>query len=139
VRAFASVVFVSTLILTPPGVGSPASQKVQVFDGSVNQVFDATVKAIAKNWRKVKSSDPSAGTIEFHTGVSPSTWGEDCIALLRDLGNGKIEVSLKSSNSAQLYAWGVGNRIAQKLFKSIQDELSKSSGASQLSPPPAQH
>jgi hypothetical protein len=110
-----------------------------VFDGSVNQVFDATVKAIAKNWRKVKSSDPSAGTIEFHTGVSPSTWGEDCIALLRDLGNGKIEVSLKSSNSAQLYAWGVGNRIAQKLFKSIQDELSKSSGASQLSPPPAQH
>jgi len=102
VRAFASAVFVSTLILTAPGVGSPASQKVQVFDGSVNQVFDAAVKAIEKNWKKVKSSDRSTGAIEFHTGVSPSTWGEDCTALLRDLGNEKIEVSLKSSNSAQL-------------------------------------
>jgi hypothetical protein len=139
VRIFASAVFVSTLILTPPGAGSPASRKVQVFDGSANQVFDATVKAIEKNWKKVKSSDPSTGTIEFHTGVSPSTWGEDCTALLRDLGNGKIEVSLRSSNSAQLYAWGVGNRIARKLFKSIQDELSKSSSGSQESPPPAQH
>ena len=136
-RAFAFAVFVSTLVLAPPGDGSPASSKAQVFDGSMKQVFEATVKAIEKNWKKVKSSDLSTGTIDFHTGVSPSTWGEDCTALLRDLGNGKVEVSLKSSNTITLYAWGVGDRIARKLFKSIQDELAKSSAGSQAAPPPS--
>jgi NADH dehydrogenase FAD-containing subunit len=124
----------STLILSWPGLASPSPAKVQVFDGSVDQVFNAAVKAIEKNWKKVKSTDLKTGTIQFHTGVSPSTWGEDCTALLRDLGNGKVEVSLKSTNSAQLYAWGVGGRIAQKLFKSIQEELSRS--GSQVPPHP---
>ena len=138
VRVLGLAVLLWALVLPRPGVAAPASSKVQVFDGSANQVFDAAVKAIEKNWKKVKSSDLSSGTISFHTGVSPATWGEDCIALLRDLGNGKTEVSIKSKNSAQLYAWGVGNRIAQKLFKSIQDELSKSSGGSPSLAPPVQ-
>jgi hypothetical protein len=77
----------------------------------MDQVFDAAVKAVEKNWKKVRSADRAAATIKFHTGVSLNTWGEDCTAVLRDLGNGKIEVSLKSKNSAQMYAWGVGERM----------------------------
>jgi hypothetical protein len=116
---------VSTLATTSGVFAAPA--KVHVFDGGLNQVFDATVKAVEKNWKKVQASDRSAGTIRFHTTVSLTTWGEDCTAVLRDLGNGKVEVSLQATNSAQLYAWGVGGRIAQKLFKSIQEELLTSS------------
>ena len=138
-RAVVMAVLVFTLVQLPPCYSAPASSKVQVFDGSMNQVFDASVKAIEKNWKKVKSSDLSGGTIQFHTGISPATWGEDCTALLRDVGNGKIEVSLKSTNSAQVYAWGAGSRIAQKLFKSIQEELAKTSGAGPATAPTAQH
>ena len=103
---FAFILLVSVLVVALPSVGFAADGKVRVFDGGMSQVFDATMKAIEKNWKKAQSSDRAAGTIQFHTGVSLSTWGEDCIAVLRDLGNGKIEVSLKSKNSAQLYAWG---------------------------------
>jgi hypothetical protein len=133
-RTFALILFVSTLVISQPGVVFAESGNVQIFDGALDQVFDATVKAVEKNWKKTKSSDRATGTIRFHTGVSASTWGEDCTAVLRDLGNGKIEVSLKSTNSAQLYAWGVGGRIAQKLFKSIQDGMATSSPPSKASP-----
>lgn len=130
------IIFALALALVSPRVGFAANPKVKVFDGGMNQVFDATLKAVEGNWKRVSSSDRAAGTIKFHTGVSMSTWGENCIAILRDLGNGKIEVSLKSENSGpQLYAWGVGGRIAQKLFKSIQREISTSSSASQSSSP----
>ena len=122
-RPLALVLVVSSLVLASSGIISAAGPKVQAFDGDLNQVFDATVRAIERNWKKVQSSDRTAGTIRFHTGVSPSTWGGDCTASLRELGAGKVEVSLQSRNSAQLYAWGVGGRIAQKLFKSIQGEL----------------
>ncbi|MEI9976883.1 MAG: hypothetical protein WDO73_35440 [Ignavibacteriota bacterium] len=83
----------------------------------MNQVFDATVLAIEKNWKKVQSSDRSAGTIRFHTGVSVTTWGENCTATLRDLGNNKVEISLQVTNSAQIYAWGVGDRIAREALQ----------------------
>lgn len=125
-----ALVFVSALMLASPRVGFAADAKVREFDGSMNQVFDATLKAVERNWKTVRSSDRAAGTIEFHTGVSLTTWGEDCTAVLRDFSNGKIEVSVKPKNSAQLYAWGVGARIAQKLFNSIQDEISTPSPGS---------
>lgn len=126
-RRFAVQLCVSALVLTFVTVGFAADAKVRVFEGGMDQVFDATVKAVEKNWKKVRSADRPAATIQFHTGVSLTTWGEDCTAVLRDLGDGKIEVSLKSRNSAQLYAWGVGDRIAQKLFNSIQSQISTSS------------
>jgi hypothetical protein len=132
-RLFLLSLFLLTFTATSIVVAAPA--KVQVFDGSMNLVFDATVKAVKKNWKKVRSSDRGAGTIRFHAGISLKTWGEDCTAALRELGNGKVEVSLQVKNSAQLYAWGVGDQIAQKLFRSIQDELTTSPPGSQGSPP----
>jgi len=117
----ASILFVAALV--SPNLAFAADPKVRVFDGGMDQLFDATLKAVNKNWKRVQSSERPTGTIRFHTGVSISTWGEDCTVILRDLGNGKIEVSLKSKNSAQIYAWGIGTRIARKLFNSMQDEI----------------
>jgi hypothetical protein len=117
----ALVLVVSTLAITSVVFAAPA--KEHVFDGGLDLVFDATMKAVETNWKRVQASDRSAGTIRFHTTVSPTTWGEDCTVVLRDLGNGRVEVSLHATNSAQVYAWGVGGRIAQRLFKSIQNEL----------------
>jgi len=133
----ALVLAVSTLAITSIVFAAPA--KEHLFDGGLDLVFDATVKAVEKNWKKVQVSDRSAGTIRFHTTVSLSTWGEDCTAVLRDLGNGKVEVSLKATNSAQVYAWGVGGRIAQKLFKSIQNELLLTSSPKTPSPTPGRN
>ena len=140
VRTLVLILFLLAMVLARPSVGIAGSAKVQVFSGDMNQVFDATVKAIEKNWKKIKSSDRPTGTIRFHTGVSVTTWGEDCTAVLRNLGDGKVEVALQSTNSAQVYAWGVGGRIAKKLFNSIQDELATSSpGTKAQSPiPPTQ-
>jgi hypothetical protein len=127
----------TALVLTicSPNASFGADPKTQEFDGEMGRVFDATVKAVESNWKKVNSSDRAAGTVQFHTGVSMSTWGEDCTVVLHDLGNGKTEVSLKSKNSAQLYAWGVGNRIADKLFKSIRKEVTRTASGTQKSPP----
>lgn len=109
-RAFLPLLLVSTLIIVIPRTGSAGLSKVEVFDGGINQVFEATMKAVKRNWKKVKSADRNAGEIRFHTGVSPASWGEGCTVNLRDLGDGKVEVSLKLRNSAQLYAWGGQDR-----------------------------
>ncbi len=136
---FSIALLVLGFVFASPSLVFAGDPKVQVFDGGMDRIFDATVKAVEANWKKVRSSDRAAGVIKFHTGVSLTTWGEDCTAVLRDLGNGRTEVSLKSKNSAQLYAWGVGTRIAKKLFKSIQAELAAPSSGSQPAPsaPPA--
>lgn len=122
---------VAALTIGSPKVAFGADPKVHVFDGDIGQVFDATVRAVGTNWGIAPYSDRAAGIVQFHTAVSLATWGEDCMVVLRDLGNGKIEASFKAKNSAQLIGWGAGNRIAKKLFESIKDELARPRSGSQ--------
>lgn len=85
-------------------------------------MFQATLLAAQHNWA-VRSADENAGVISFDTGISLTSNGMACSALVVQLRDGKVEVRLTTQKKLQAFAWGVGGRIANKLFAAIEVEL----------------
>lgn len=106
--------------------------KIGTFSGSRSDVFTAAVRAAQKNWA-VRFADEKQGVVTFSTGISMTSNGMECSAIIEEIEPGKTRVTMKSQKKAQLYAWGVGGRIAKKFFAAIDAELA----ASRAAPAPA--
>jgi hypothetical protein len=96
--------------------------KAYIFDGTPDEVFNAAVKVIQADWA-VSYADRQTMTLSFTTGTSATTWGMDCSAVLEQVSPGQIKMTIKAQKKHQLYAFGVGDRIASKLFKGMEAEL----------------
>jgi len=69
---------------------------------------------------------PSIGTFSFNTGTSLTSNGMECSAVLEEVPGTQVRVTLKTQEkNGQVIAWGVGDRIASKLFNGIENELGK--------------
>jgi hypothetical protein len=103
--------------------------KIKQFDGSMDDVFTAALKAAQSNW-SVTFSDRASGLVSFNTGTSFTSNGMECSATLQEMKDGKIQISLKTQKKhGQIVAWGVGDRIADKWFKAIAAQLNKESSS----------
>jgi len=110
-----------SILLTVPIPGY-SKDKVKVFQGGSERVFEAGLKAAQKNWR-VTFSDRKAMMFTFSTGTSLTTWGMEVGVSLRELDRGRVEVTLRSQKKSQVFAWGAGGRIADKFFNELQRQL----------------
>lgn len=111
--------------------------KTATFEGSIDEVFDAAVKVAQANW-SVSYADRKTGTLSFTTGTSLTSNGMECSAILEEVPGTQVRVTLKTQKkNGQIYAWGVGDRIASKLFNGIGDEIGKQrAGRKPLVPSP---
>ncbi len=99
--------------------------KTATFEGNIDEVFDAAVKVAQADW-SVSYADRKTGTLSFTTGTSFTSNGMECSAILEEVPGTQVRVTVKTQKkNGQIYAWGVGDRIASKLFDGIGDELRK--------------
>jgi hypothetical protein len=98
----------------------------QTFAASRQQVWEALRGAIADlNYTDVVES-PDAGTIEFRTGISMSSWrGQQMTATVREAGPGSTQVSLTGGVAlkVQLTSWGEKKRIAKKVLSKVAQRV----------------
>jgi hypothetical protein len=83
------------------------------------------VKVAQANW-SMTYADRKTGTFSFNTGTSLTSNGMECSAVLEEVPGTQVRVTLKTQKkNGQVIAWGVGDRIASKLFNGIGNELGK--------------
>jgi hypothetical protein len=131
------ITFFALLLLLLSAVSSRAwaAPKEATFEGTPEEVFNAAVLAAQKNWT-VTATDRPTMTLSFTTGTSLRTWGMDCSVVLTPVDGGKVKVIVRTQKKAQLYAWNVGNSIADKFFAGLEQELTKARSAGQPSKSP---
>jgi hypothetical protein len=93
-------------------------------------VWDALRQTIADLRYKDVRENPSAGTIEFRTGLSLWSWrGQQMTATVRDAGPGMAQLSLTGGVAlkVQLTSWGEKKRIAAKVLAEVERRVTTAS------------
>jgi hypothetical protein len=99
----------------------------QTFPAAGPQVWEALRQTIADLRYKDVREDPSAGTIEFRTGLSLWSWqGQQMTATVRETGPGTTQLSLTGGVAlkVQLTSWGEKKRIAGKVRRGVEQRVS---------------
>jgi hypothetical protein len=98
----------------------------QTFAATREQAWSALRAVIAELNYKDVVENPSAGTIEFRTGLSWSSWqGQQMTATIREAGPNATQVSLTGGVAlkVQVTSWGEKKRIAAKVLAGIESKL----------------
>jgi hypothetical protein len=108
----------------------------QTFAAATPVVWDALRQTVADLRYKDVNEDPQAGTIEFRTGLSWSSWrGQQMTATVRSADPDATVVSLAGGLALKVQAtsWGEKKRIAKKVLAGVEQRLAAPASA----PPPA--
>jgi hypothetical protein len=98
----------------------------QTFAAPATQVFEALRQTVADLGYKDVREDPAAGTIEFRTGLSWSSWrGQQMTATVREAGPDATVISLAGGLALKVQAtsWGEKKRIAKKVLSQVEQRL----------------
>ena len=96
------------------------------FPASGAQVWEALRQTVADLRYKDVNENPAAGTIEFRTGLSWSSWrGQQMTATVREISPGRTTLSLTGGIAlkVQVTSWGEKKRIAEKVIQGTQQRL----------------
>jgi hypothetical protein len=98
----------------------------QTYAAGREQVWEALRATIAELKYKDVREDPGAGTIEFRTGLSWSSWrGQEMTATVREAGPGSTTLSLTGGLALKVQAtsWGEKKRIAKKVLAGVERRI----------------
>ena len=98
----------------------------QTFQANGAQVWEALRQTIATLRYKDVIENPPAGTIEFRTGLSWSSWqGQQMTATVREVTPGQTTLTLTGGLAlkVQVTSWGEKKRIARKVIQDVQLRL----------------
>lgn len=105
-----------------------ASDKTAVVRGNTDEVFDAVATSAQRYWT-VSFADRRTQMLSFVTGRSFTSKGMECSVRLRPVDKERIEIVMHTQKKGeQLFAFGVGDRIADKLFDTVKEELARPGG-----------
>ena len=108
----------------------------QTFSASGQQVWEALRQTVADLRYKDVRADPAAGTMEFRSGMSMSSWqGQQMVATVREGAPGTTQLALTGGVAlkVQVTSWGEKKRIARKVLGEVERRLA----ARVPAPPPA--
>lgn len=88
--------------------------------------FNAALKVISQH-HEIRESNKGLHIIRFHVGTTAWSWGYNVTASIEPFGSdsAEITVSIEKSGGPAL-SWGSGKKEVGKIFKWIDQELSKS-------------
>src|SRR3954453_23997021 len=104
----------------------------QTFAAATPVVWDALRQTVADLRYKDVNEDPHAGTIEFRTGLSWSSWrGQQMTATVRPAAPDGTVLSLTGGLALKVQAtsWGEKKRIAKKVLSGVEQRLAAPAGA----------
>lgn len=98
---------------------------------SIQHVFPAPPAAVwqalpagvhATNGRS-PSYDPRVGSVQFSTGTTLRTWGQNINARISPTGDGRTVVEVQVHLKLGLIDWGEGNKICQQFLGGVDAAL----------------
>jgi hypothetical protein len=93
---------------------------------SPEATFDAALKVIAQH-HEVKGSNKGLHIIRFHVGTTARSWGYNMTASIEPFGRDSAEITMSIERSGgPALSWGSGKKEVGKIFKWIDQELSRS-------------
>jgi hypothetical protein len=104
----------------------------QTFAAQSPVVWEALRETVTDLRYKDANENPQAGTIEFRTGLSWSSWrGQQMTATARSAGPDATVVSLTGGLALKVQAtsWGEKKRIAKKVLSGVEQRLAARTGA----------
>lgn len=124
-RKFVTRAIVLVVVLTYTTFAKP---KKQTYDYPASQVFAAALHA-AREHHVVTYVDEKNLLFTFETGTSWVSYGFNANASVESDGPNKgtliINVQKKNVGKSTSFAWGAGDRMANKFFKEVTEELKK--------------
>jgi hypothetical protein len=128
---------VPTIIVLLSGSLLFAKPKEKVFDNSPKQVFDAALRS-ARERHVVSYVDEAHLMFSFATGRSFSSNGFNCNASVEPLGDGNSKLIINVQNKSGL-SMGAGDRMAEKFFDQVGQELAGDPSQTVKEEPAASH
>jgi hypothetical protein len=112
-----------------------AQAQEKKYSASRDRLFAAAVRTVSELGYAVTSTDSSAGTISFNTGMSMRSWAGQNItatAITLEDGESKLIVGGKREQKGsifggggQVYDWGEKEKITAKLFAHLDGVVSQ--------------
>jgi hypothetical protein len=92
----------------------------------VNKVVDATLRTLTQLQYKIDSVDRQNGIINFKTGMSIWSWGQELSILVTEIGANDSKVDFGNRLRLGAVDWGEASRLRTKLIGLIDQNLSAS-------------
>lgn len=116
-------VAVLVLMLLLPMSVLRAKSKEKVFNADSQKLFDAAVRVASSN-HKVLEVDKENRRFSFQTGTSMASRGFNCRAKVEAVSESSSKLTLDvEKRHGQMFAWGAGDRMAEKFFRAVEEEL----------------
>lgn len=106
----------------------------RTYDFDCDAVFDEAIRALDEMGCRVSDARKAERLINFTTSMSLWSWKQKGSVLVSEEGSGRCVVSVTTKASFQLYDWGEGKRIANRLYETLAERLN-SRGHHDPSPP----
>jgi hypothetical protein len=122
--------FVSFLLVLLASSALEAKPKEKVFNNSAQEVFQAALRT-ARERHVVTYVDEKNLMLTFETGTSALSYGFNANASVEQQSDGKskliVNVQKKNAGKNASLAWGAGDRMADKFFDQVEEELARAS------------
>ena len=119
-----------------------AKPKEKEFNNTPQQVFEAALRT-ARERHVVTNVDEKNLMLTFESGVSALSYGFVANASVEQETGGKckliINVQHKNQGKNASWSFGAGDRMADKFFQQVQEELARNPSQSVATKPEAQH
>ncbi|HEX3438076.1 MAG TPA: PEGA domain-containing protein [Pseudacidobacterium sp.] len=103
-----------------------AKPKTKVFNNAPDEVFQAALKT-ARERHVVTFTDEKNLMITFETGVSAWSYGFVANASVEAAGNNQAKLIINVQQKQAAYSFNAGDRMADKFFQQVQEELANAS------------
>jgi len=111
-------------IFTPAKHYSKQNTFTQKFKTSEGDLFKLLVKTISSMGYQIKNADKDSGLIIFNTGASMSTFsGQEASVVVAPMGTDTCDVQINIGYKAQLWDWGEGKKIVDKIFNELKETV----------------
>ncbi|MHB8638782.1 MAG: PEGA domain-containing protein, partial [Candidatus Acidiferrales bacterium] len=124
-----SVLLIVFLVVMLP-VSAFAKPKEKKYNNSAHDVFEAALKT-ARERHVVTYVDEKNLMFTFETGTSLTSYGFVANATIQPSGDNEctliINVQKKNAGQNMSFAWGAGDRMADKFFTQVTEELGRKS------------
>jgi len=119
-----------------------AKPKEKVFNNTPQDVFQAALRT-ARERHVVTYVDEKNLMLTFETGTSAFSYGFNANASVEQEADGKskliLNVQKKNTGQNAGISWGAGDRMADKFFQQVEEELARQSQQKAVAKPEAPH
>lgn len=106
-----------------------SKSEAQTYAGEYAAVFDAACRAAGLVGMTVTRADPSTGVINLSSSMSFTSWGENVVLQVGQLGPGAVQVAVRSDLKFGLVDWGKNAKNVNQLLGTIDVALHQPAAA----------